>query len=352
MRSDSRKRLLEIAVKTDANPVAVVFDLPDDVCLTRNRSRPERVVPDAVVRQHLQTLREAVPRLTGEGFRVVEVIRSAAEMDAATFERAPLPSDKSREAGPFDIVGDIHGCLDELLELLQLLGYESTPVGDEDGRPTWDVSPPAGRKLILVGDLVDRGPDTPGVLRLVMRAMAARTAYCVRGNHDDKLARKLAGRDVTVGNGLALSLEQLDREPPEFRERVRVFLSKLPIQLVFDGGRLAVAHAGLREDMIGRANDRVKAFALYGDATGATDESGIPVRLHWAADYRGATTVVYGHTPVKLAEWINGTACVDTACAFGVRLTAVRYPERDFVSVPARRAYYDAKKPIREKLGE
>jgi polynucleotide kinase-phosphatase len=98
--------------------------------------------------------------------------------------------------------------------------------------------------------------------------------------------------------------------------------------------------------MHGRGSGRVREFALYGETTGETDEFGLPVRYNWAADYRGSATVVYGHTPVPEPEWLNRTINVDTGCVFGGGLTALRYPERELVSVPARRTYCEPSRPF------
>src|SRR5439155_5206440 len=138
-----------------------------------------------------------------------------------------------------------------------------------------------------------------------------------------------------LSHGLAATVEQLEREPPEFREEIRQFLERLLSHYVLDDGKLVVAHAGLREDLQGRASGKVRSFALFGDTTGETDEFGLPVRLNWAADYRGKAVVVYGHTPVPAAEWLNNTINIDTVCVFGARLTALRYPQNELVSVPA-----------------
>ena len=194
---------------------------------------------------------------------------------------------------------------------------------------------------MFLGDLVDRGPDSPGVLRLVMGMVAAGQALAVPGNHENKLIRALSGKNVQVSHGLAETLSQLAGEDDEFRRQVGEFCRGLVSHLVLDGGRLVVAHAGLKEAYHGRASGRVRSFALYGDTTGETDEYGLPVRYPWAADYRGRAMVLYGHTPVPEPDWVNNTLCLDTGCVFGGRLTALRYPEREIVSVPAERVWYE-----------
>jgi len=242
------------------------------------------------------------------------------------------------EAGPFDIIGDVHGCYPELLELLHKLGwrdlegYTASALGYNDAGNA--------RKAVFLGDLTDRGPDSAGVLRLVMGMVAAGQAICLKGNHDDKLARKLAGRKVRVGNGLETTLAELSAEPTEIVDQVRDFLQGLVSYCVLDEGRLVVAHAGIKEDMIGRSDDKVQAFTLYGDTTGEIDELGLPVRRDWAAGYHGDAMVVYGHTPVTEPQWVHNTINIDTGCVFGGKLTALRYPEGEIVSVPAERVYY------------
>lgn len=242
-----------------------------------------------------------------------------------------LPIDSRQRRGPFDIVGDVHGCLDEVLDLLGRLGCT---VGDD-----LHLTPPPGRTLVFLGDLVDRGPSSAGVLRLVMNAVRAGHALAVIGNHDEKLRLKLHGRNVQVRHGLEGTLAELRHAGTDFTWEVRRFLDALPPHLRLDGDRLVVAHAGLREDLHGLDTPRARAFVLYGDTTGKLDEHGLPVRLDWAANYRGKALVVYGHTPVPEPRWLNGTVNIDTGCAFGGQLSALRYPEREVVSVPARRVY-------------
>ena len=252
--------------------------------------------------------------------------------------RTKLFNDLRHETGPFDVIGDVHGCRAELEALLAELGYA---IGrDHEGRAAGAHHD--GRRAIFVGDLVDRGPDTPGVLRLVMGMVAAGDAFCVPGNHENKLLRALRGRNVQVTHGLAESLAQLAAETDQFRADAERFMDGLISHYVLDGGRLVVSHAGLTERYQGRASGRVREFCLYGQTTGETDEYGLPVRYPWAQEYRGEAMVLYGHTPIPAPEWINNTLCLDTGCVFGGRLTALRYPERELVSVPAAKVYYAA----------
>ncbi len=245
------------------------------------------------------------------------------------------------EHGPFDIVGDVHGCVEELLELLDVLGY-----GVDKRSNEWAVTVPKGRKLAFVGDLVDRGPSAPGVLRLAMGMIRAGTALGVAGNRDVELARAMRGHDVKVTRGMRVTLDQLETQPDEFCADVVRFLRSLPSHLVLDDGRLVIAHAGLKEAMQGHASATARAFALHGESTGEIDGSGLPVRVNWAKDYRGKAMVVHGHTPVTEPVWLNNTVNIDTGCVYGGHLTALRYPERETVSVAAKAIYYPPRRPF------
>jgi len=336
---ESRRPLVELAREFHCLPVAIVIDLPERVALDRNKTRPDRDFGPHVIRQQAQQLRRSLRGLQREGFRHVFILDSLEKVEAAVIERQPLWNNLKHDRGPFDIVGDVHGCFDELVELLAKLGY-----GVDEAAFT--VQPPAGRKLVFVGDLVDRGPKIPQVLKLVMNAVESDAALCVPGNHDVKLMRKLGGRDVQITHGLADSLAQLSGEPEEFRERVGAFIDDLVSHYVLDDGRLVVAHAGMKESMQGRGSGAVRDFALFGETTGETDEFGLPVRYNWAAEYRGTAIVVYGHTPVPEPEWLNQTINIDTGCVFGGKLSALRYPEKEVVSVPARQTYAEPRKPF------
>jgi polynucleotide kinase-phosphatase len=340
---ESRRRLVELAKAHDVLPVAIVLDLPESTSLARNAERTDRDIPAGVVKRQADQLRRGLRHLGKEGFRKVHVLRTPEEVAAVEIERTRLLNDRSDERGPFDAVGDVHGCLSELLTLLDRLGYAI--VRDAQGRAV-DAAHPEGRRVIFLGDLVDRGPDVVGVLRLAMGMVASGSALAVPGNHEAKLVRALRGARVTPTHGLAETLAQLAAESEEFRERVAAFCYDLVSHLVLDEGRLVVAHAGLKEAYQGRASGRVRAFALYGETTGETDEFGLPVRYPWAQDYRGSAVVLYGHTPVPTVEWINNTACLDTGCVFGGSLSAMRYPEREVVSVPAERVWYEPVRPL------
>ncbi|MEU7495153.1 polynucleotide kinase-phosphatase, partial [Streptomyces fradiae] len=331
---EARRQLVRLAREHDVLPIAIVLDVPEEVCAARNAARPDRAdMPRHVIRRHRSELRRSLRGLEREGFRKVHVLRGTEEIEAAEVVLERRYNDLRHLTGPFDIVGDIHGCSAELEALLAKLGYV-------DGRH------PEGRTAVFVGDLVDRGPDSPGVLRRVMGMVESGDALCVPGNHENKLARWLAGRSVRHSHGLAETVEQLGREDDAFRLRVRAFIDGLVSHYVLDGGRLVVCHAGLPEKYHGRTSGRVRSHALYGETTGETDEYGLPVRHPWAEEYRGRATVVYGHTPVPDTSWVNNTICLDTGAVFGGRLTALRWPERELVDVPAERVWYEPARPL------
>ena len=335
---EARKPLVELARRYHVLPVAIVLDMPERVCSERNRTRADRTFGGHVIRQQRGQLHRSMRGLEREGFRHLHVLRTPDDVARVVVERQPLWNDRRSDHGPFDIIGDVHGCIDELRTLLATLGY----VPDESS----GYRHPDGRKVVFVGDLVDRGPGAPDVLRIAMAMVAGGTALAVPGNHDMKLLKKLGGHGVQVSHGLAETVEQLERETPEFRTRVAEFLDGLVSHYVLDDGRVVVSHAGLKAEMQGRASGKVRTFALFGETTGETDEFGLPVRYNWAAEYRGTAHVVYGHTPVPEPEWLNRTINVDTGCVFGGRLSALRWPEKELVSVPAAATYAEPARPF------
>ncbi|MFE1851364.1 polynucleotide kinase-phosphatase [Streptomyces sp. NPDC059489] len=334
VQQDSRRQLIDLAKRYDVLPIAIVLDVPEEVCAERNASRIDRAdMPRRVIQRHTRELRRSLRHLEREGFRKVHVLRGVEEVENATVVTEKRFNDLTHLTGPFDIIGDVHGCSSELEALLGKLGYV-------------DGAHPQGRTAVFLGDLVDRGPDSPGVLRRVMSMVASGNALCVPGNHENKYGRFLRGRNVRHTHGLAETIEQMEGESEEFKQRVREFIDGLVSHYVLDGGRLVVCHAGLPERYQGRTSGRVRSHALYGDTTGETDEFGLPVRYPWAEEYRGRAAVVYGHTPVPQASWLNNTICLDTGAVFGGSLTALRWPERELVDVPAERVWYEPARPL------
>jgi protein phosphatase len=345
LRPEDRAKGIAVARKYHALPVAIVLDLPPDVSIERNRGRANRNFGARVVHDHVRLLRKSLKGLRREGYRVIHVLDRLDVIDSVSISREPLYNDKRDQPGPFDIIGDVHGCHAELVALLEKLGYVEVRLGDRTVRRH-----PQGRRALFLGDLVDRGPGVVAVLRLVMDMVADGAALCVPGNHENKLARKLGGRNVNVSHGLAETLAQIDAvaegDRESFKAEVSAFIERLVSHYWLDAGKLVVAHAGLRAEMHGRGSAEARDFALYGETTGETDEFGLPVRYNWAAEYRGPAAVVYGHTPVPRAEWVNNTICIDTRCVYGGALTALRYPELELVDVTAQRVYVEPVRPL------
>ena len=342
---DDRKRYVRLARSAHAPVSAIVLDLPEAECQRQNAARGADARPPHVVRRQARSMRRHRKALSREGYRRRLRLQSAAEAASAEVVRVPLGCDRRNAGGPFDIIGDVHGCAAELEALLEKLGYAVTRT-DTDGGPHYDVRPPEGRTLVFLGDLNDRGPASAATLALAMDAVAAGRALAMPGNHEAKLAKALAGRNVEPTHGLAETLEQLASAGEAFKTRVSEFIDALPSHVVLDRGRLIAAHAGMKEHLQNRTSNEVREFGLYGETTGETDDEGLPVRLDWPREYRGKAAVVYGHTPVREPEWVNNTLCIDTGCVFGGRLSALRWPEREIVSVDAGREYWPAPKAL------
>ncbi|WP_432557491.1 polynucleotide kinase-phosphatase [Granulicoccus sp. GXG6511] len=351
VQAKARAELVALAKRHHVLVDAIVLDVPESVAAERTAARADRNFGRDVIKRQLRDLHRTLSRAKREGFRRVHVLRGVDRISATDVIRERSWNDRTDLHGPFDIIGDVHGCASELRTLLTDLGWQIEHATAADGHRTTvpvaiGATHPEGRTAVFVGDLVDRGPDITGSLRLVMGMVAAGTALCVAGNHEVKLVRALDGRKVRIAHGLEESLTQLAAEPPEFTRAARDFMAGLISHYVLDGGKLVVAHAGLKEAYHGRTSARVRAFALYGDTTGETDEYGLPVRLPWAKDYRGDARVVFGHTPTPTAEWLNNTICIDTGCVFGGALTALRYPELELVTVPAEQEWYAPTRPL------
>jgi len=230
-----------------------------------------------------------------------------------------------------DIIGDIHGCFQEFKELTQKLGYE----WETKGVPLHKE----GRKLAFVGDLTDRGPKSLMVIEIVSKLIKNDLAYYVPGNHCNKLYRFFLGNRVQISHGLETTVAEYEKlskkEQQIIASKFKELYESAPLYLVLDAGKLVIAHAGISEEYIGKNSSKVKTFVLYGDITGEKHPDGSPVRRDWAKHYRGKASIVYGHTPVKEPRIINNTYNIDTGAVFGNKLTALKYPEMETISVPS-----------------
>ncbi len=341
IQQSARKQIIDLAREQNVHAAAIVLNLPEEVMLERNKARPERNFPERVIRQHCRDVKRSIKGLKREGFRFVYVINSLEQLENTEIVRTKLWNDKKELHGPFDIIGDIHGCCDELEMLLDKLGYIRT-----DGV----YSHPDGRTAAFLGDFCDRGNRNADVLRLVMDMVKSGNAIAVPGNHDVKLLKYLRGKSIAMTHGIDKTIEEIEAQGEDFRNEVAEFIDGLISHYVLDDGKLVISHAGLKQEYIGRGSSRVREFCLYGETTGETDSYGLPVRLDWAADYRGRAAVVYGHIAGVEVRSQNSTYCIDTGCVFGGKLTAYRYPEREFAEVAALQQYYEPVKPLEEAV--
>lgn len=227
-----------------------------------------------------------------------------------------------------DVIGDVHGCFDEFYRLTEKLGYNW-----ESGLPRH----PEGRKLAFVGDLTDRGPHSLKMITVAASLHREKEAYYVPGNHCNKLYRYFLGNNVKILHGLETTIAELsaltEEERIGYRDSFIELYETSPLYQVLDEGRLIIAHAGIKEKHIGKNNNRVKTFVLYGDITGEVNEDGTPVRRDWAMEYKGRPWIIYGHTPVMKPRKMNNTVNIDTGAVFGGELSALRYPEMEIISV-------------------
>ncbi|MBM7554013.1 bis(5'-nucleosyl)-tetraphosphatase PrpE [Thalassobacillus pellis] len=238
-----------------------------------------------------------------------------------------------------DVIGDVHGCLDELKALFDKLEYEW-----KDGMP----SHPDNRVPVFVGDITDRGPASVETIRFVYElVMERKSARYLPGNHCNKLYRYFHGNPVKEQHGLETTTAEYKALPPEEREEVRDKFMELmdasPLYLEIPEIDAVIAHAGIRQDYIGQHGKKVKTFVLYGDITGEKHEDGRPVRRDWAQSYQGDKWIIYGHTPTLEPRFVNKTVNIDTGCVFGNKLTAFRLPEEAIVSVPSSMPFVEEK---------
>ncbi|MGE6631002.1 bis(5'-nucleosyl)-tetraphosphatase PrpE [Bacillus sp. NPDC077027] len=239
----------------------------------------------------------------------------------------------------FDIIGDIHGCYEELIDLLTKLGYEL-----KNGLPIH----PEGRTVALVGDLTDRGPQSVEVMRFVIHAWRNKAIRYVPGNHCFKLYRYLKGNPVKLLHGIETTVNEIKQLQPQEQHTLSADFKNLfeqaPLYELLDDGKLIITHAAMKEKDIGKTpNKEMRSYILFGDVTGEILPNGRPVRKDWAKNYKGNPWIVYGHTPVKTPRIVGRTVNIDTGCVFGNQLSALRYPEFHIVSVPSSMPYDESR---------
>lgn len=293
----------------------------------------DRSNPDKVINLRVRK------RLRRQGVKNVYLTDDKKEWDSLSLRLKRIPTRMLDEYGPFDFIGDVHGCYQELIALLDKLGYV---VSDTiiNGSIHKKYFHPQKRKLVFLGDMVDRGPASDKVMELILELSNQNMAYAVLGNHDEKFLRYLKGNPVTVNSGLEKTITQFIGKSEEFKNNLIRFFKSLPSHYVFDEGRIVAVHAGIREDMQGKDKREIKDYCVFGEPGEKKKDDGLPVRQDWGRDYEGKAKVVYGHTPVKEPYWINNSIDIDSGCVFGGKLTALRYPENELLSVKAFDTYY------------
>lgn len=239
----------------------------------------------------------------------------------------------------YDIIGDIHSCYVEFTELLIRLGYIPTD--------SLSFRPPEGRQLVLVGDIMDRGWYPNLVFDLVEKMKAEGSLIMVKGNHDDKLQRWAKGNNVQLLHGLDATVLKLERAGIS-KERISNLFKSIPFFLVLNGGSLIVVHGAWKDKYIDRDpfSKKVRSWCIFGPTTGRKTEEGLPERIDWAVnrDVKGTSPlVVHGHQPVREVRVLNKVWNIDTGCAFGGKLTALRYPEMELVYCEAIHTYCQRK---------
>ena len=350
VQAQDRRSLLKLAKQYHMQTVAIALNLSESICQSRNQQR-ERQVPAHVITHQIRNVAQSLLTLEQEKIRRIYVLNASEAVESVEINRQPLSNNRKQDSGPFDIIGDVHGCCDELETLLKQLGYEVENLSQEISFwnfPTYRH--PEGRRALFLGDLVDRGPRILDTVRLVRNMVVAGSGLCIIGNHENKLLRWLSGKKVKLTFGLAETVAEIEAVSAAERDsaiaELQAFFKSMESHYIFDKGNLVTAHAGLRESLQGRRSGHVHNFAMYGETTGETDQFGLPVRYEWATEYRGKAAVVYGHTPVAEAVWLNNTIDIDTGCVFGGKLTALRYPEKILVSVSAAKMYCRPVKPL------
>ncbi|NPV72792.1 MAG: AAA family ATPase [Pelotomaculum sp.] len=322
----ARRELLRIGRKYGFNVTLLVFNIPLDVCLERNTGRERRVIRPVIIKAS-KKLRHIIDGAFSEGFDDVYVVTDEDLNDP--FFKIEILRHVLTLPGPFDIIGDVHGCYGELVLLLARLGYR---------RQFNYHAHPSGRKAVFLGDIAGPGPRSIDSFWLAKAMVDSGNAFYVPGDYCRRLCRYLAGKEGESRQGLEKVLDEVEALPEDkrsyFREEFLRLIRNAPPYLILDRGRLVVSHAGIRADITGKVTEQVENFCLFGETRGETIEQGLPAIPHWVGEYRGEALVVCGHNPVSKAGFINNTISLDRGCAIG-GLTALRYPEREIVQVPS-----------------
>ncbi|SDZ56251.1 polynucleotide kinase-phosphatase [Evansella caseinilytica] len=336
LRPDDRKRYLDIARINHVPIIAVVLDIPLETLLQRDDQR-DSPRGKRRIKQQYQLFTKEKRLLKKEHFLATYFVKNTAEL---AFERRSNPIERDIQHG-IDIIGDIHGCYDEMIQLLENLGYVKN---DEQL-----YLHPAGRKFVSIGDCMSRGSRSLDTMLFFTRHINNGLAYMIDSNHGWKIARWLDGKNVVLNHGdekVAEEFSEYERKhgagaAAALKQDIKTVLLKAPSHYVFTRNGTAVlvcVHAGIKDKYIGKQSKRISDFCRYGDTDGF-DEQGKPIRKDWFLHHQTKACIVWGHDPKPQPLLINNTVNIDQGVVFGGKLTAFRYPEKEFVAVDAAMDY-------------
>ncbi|MDO0824222.1 polynucleotide kinase-phosphatase [Desulfosporosinus nitroreducens] len=345
---EDRKNYIILASKNHVSAMAIVLDLPEKILLDRDAQR-ELPRGRNRIKQQVRNFKNNLHSLKTEGFSTVNILNER-QLEQSTFIRLSNPLVKEAGAG-LDFIGDIHGCYDEFLELLDKLGYNQ----NEEGLYVH----PEGRKLVSVGDILGRGPKSIACIKFFQEHVEQDLAYMVDSNHGWKIARWLSGRKVELTHGdekVAAEFEHYEHNQGKeatdrFKEQVKNFLLAAPSNLVFSKNGvegIVATHAGIRDTYIGKQSNRISDFCRYGDTDGVYDD-GKPIRKDWFVEHQSGEIIVWGHDPNPQPLVVNNTINIDQGVVSGGRLTAYRYPKKVFVWVEAHKDYAEDPESLLQK---
>lgn len=339
--SDDRKKYISIANKHHVPIVSIVLDVDQTVLLERDRNR-ENPRGSRRIKQQYQVFKREKRFMKKEGYDKTYFLSDTDQVEIFRENTNPVHLDVGNG---IDIIGDIHGCYNELIQVLQKLGYMKN---DED----YYVHP-EGRKFLSLGDIMSRGPKSLQTMEFFLRHVEKGLAYMIDSNHGWKIARWLDGRKVMLNYGDELVEEEFIQfeeaygieKAEQLKHKLKQFLLAAPSHYVLTKNgvpTLVCAHAGIKDEFIGKQSAHISDFCRYGDNEGL-DETGKPIRKDWTIHHKTKTLIVWGHDPKPKPLIMNNTVNIDQGVVFGGALTAYRYPEREFVSVQAEKDYSEGK---------
>ncbi len=230
----------------------------------------------------------------------------------------------------YAVIGDSHGCFYELKELIE-------KIWEKYGKDTF---------IISVGDNIDRGDYNLDTLNYCMELFEKGKFLEVQSNHMNKFVRWLKGNNVKVSYGLEKTINEFNSLSSSLKEKLREkilsYWEKIPLYLIINNDTV-IAHAGIKDEFIGKADKKVRSFVLYGATTGRVLDNGFPERLDWTKWRKlneNSPKIVYGHQVFDEPYINNKCYGIDTGCVLGNKLTAY-LPQLDkFEFVKAKKEYF------------